>query len=219
MASNTQFVYTAFTNRKDERIQMVERQLRARGIHDPRVLQAMLEVPRHAFVPQAEAGSAYEDGPLAIGFGQTISQPYIVARVAELLQLSAYEKVLEIGAGCGYQAAILGKLCATVVGIEKHAELALRAREHLRAIGITNVTILEGDGRLGNPASAPFDAIVVSCALHEQLPPAWHAQLREGGILVVPIEEGQGQELYRYRKVASGWTREKIFSVRYVPLL
>ena len=110
---------------------MVEEQLRARGIQDGRVLQAMLEVPRHAFVPEPEADAAYADGPLSIGLGQTISQPYIVARIAELAELSGAEKVLEIGAGCGYQAAILGMLAGRVVAVELHAELASRAREHL----------------------------------------------------------------------------------------
>src|SRR5271170_199184 len=156
---------------------MVDTQLRARGISDPRVLDAMLRVPRHRFVPETYRSQAYEDHPLPIGDGQTISQPYIVARMLESLQLTPTDKVLEVGTGSGYVTALLAELSAQVFSIERHSALADSARNVLADLGYANVRVLTGDGALGVPASAPFDAILVSAAASD-LPPALLAQLR-----------------------------------------
>ena len=157
---------------------MVNSQLRDRGISDPRVLQAMLHVPRHEFVPEAYRAQAYEDHPLPIGDGQTISQPYIVALMLESLHLAPTDKVLEVGTGSGYVTALLAEIAAEVFSIERHATLAEGAREVLAALGYTNVRVFTGDGALGLPAFAPFDAILVSAA--SPIPPsALIAQLRE----------------------------------------
>ena len=164
---------------------MVDSQLRDRGISDPRVLDAMLRVPRHEFVPEPYRAQAYEDHPLPIGDGQTISQPYIVARMLESLQLTPNDKVLEVGTGSGYVTALLAELAAQVFSIERHASLAESARNLLAALGYTNVRVFTGDGALGLPACAPFDAILVSAAALE-VPPALLSQLRDGGRMIIP---------------------------------
>src|SRR5208282_2042593 len=173
---------------------MVDSQLRARGIADPRVLEAMLRVPRHLFVPAPYRSQAYEDHPLPIGDGQTISQPYIVARMLESLQLTPTDKVLEVGTGSGYVTALLAELSAQVFSIERHSALADRARNLLAELGYSNVRVLTGDGALGVPASAPFDAILVSAAASD-LPPALLAQLRDPGRMIIPVGSPGSQQL------------------------
>ena len=168
------------------REKMVRAQIAERGIRDRRVLEAMREVPRHEFVPESFRQDAYEDYPLPIGEGQTISQPYIVAAMLEYLALQAADRVLEVGAGSGYVTALLSLLCANVYSVERHAQLAASAESTLDRLEYRNVKIKVGDGREGWPEYAPFDAILVSAATSE-LPPALFAQLREGGRIVVPI--------------------------------
>jgi protein-L-isoaspartate(D-aspartate) O-methyltransferase len=186
-----------------ERAAMVERQLRARGIRDPRVLAAMGEVPRHLFVGEAYRSAAYEDGPLPIGEGQTISQPYMVAVTCQRAGLSGDERVLEVGAGSGYQAAVLGRLAREVVAIERHASLAEKARVSLAAAGATNVEIVVGDGTRGYSARAPYDAIVVAAGA-KAVPPALVEQLAVGGRLVIPVGTRFMQELRVVEKTAHG---------------
>jgi protein-L-isoaspartate(D-aspartate) O-methyltransferase len=173
---------------------MVDSQLRARGISDPRVLEAMLRVPRHLFVPAPYQSQAYEDHPLPIGDGQTISQPYIVARMLESLQLTPADKVLEVGTGSGYVAALLAELAAQVFSIERHPALADRARNLLTELGYANVRVLTADGTLGLGANAPFDAILVSAAAPD-LPPALLAQLRDFGRMIIPVGSPGSQQL------------------------
>jgi protein-L-isoaspartate(D-aspartate) O-methyltransferase len=164
---------------------MVSSQLRDRGISDPRVLEAMLRVPRHEFVPGSYRAQTYEDHPLPIGNSQTISQPYIVAVMLESLQLKPSDKVLEVGTGSGYVTALLAELAGEVFSIERHPALADRARELLTSLGYTNARVLTGDGTLGLPAAAPFDAIMVSAAA-PNLPQALIAQLRDLGRMILP---------------------------------
>lgn len=200
------------------RVQMVEQQLRQRGIHDERVLQAMAAVPRHLFVPPSLRAYAYEDGPLPIGQEQTISQPYIVALMSQSLELSGHETVLEVGTGSGYQAAVLSSLAARVYSIEILPDLAETARERLRALGYTNVTVIVGDGNQGWPAGAPYDAIVVTAAA-PRIPPALLEQLADGGRLVLPVVFHDGQRLLRLRKSGDLVTQEELGRVRFVPLV
>ena len=168
---------------------MVEVQLRGRGIGDRRVLEAMERVPRHLFVPPSQRWSAYEDEPLPIGQGQTISQPYMVARMTELLRLTPESKVLEVGTGSGYQAAILAELAGRVWTIERHPELAQRAEEVLGQLGYANVEVIVGDGSLGFPPGAPYDAIIVTAAA-PRVPEALGKQLVPHGVMVIPVREG-----------------------------
>src|ERR1700691_1349294 len=173
---------------------MVDSQLRARGISDPRVLEAMLRVPRHEFVPEGYRGQAYEDHPLPIGEGQTISQPYIVAPMLESPQLTPADKVLEVGTGSGYVTALLAELAAQVFSIERHPALADRARNLLVSLGYANARVLAGDGTLGLSANAPFDAILVSAAAPD-LPPALISQLRDSGRMIIPVGSPGSQQL------------------------
>jgi protein-L-isoaspartate(D-aspartate) O-methyltransferase len=173
---------------------MVDSQLRARGISDLRVLEAMLWVPRHEFVPGAYRSQAYEDHPLPIGDGQTISQPYIVARMLESLQLTRADKVLEVGTGSGYVSALLAELAAQVFSIERRPALADRARNVLAALGYTNTQVLTGDGTLGLSANAPFDAILVSAAASD-LPSALVGQLGNAGRMIIPVGSLGSQQL------------------------
>ena len=182
-----------------ERQHMVETQLRARGIRDQRVLAAMASIPRHEFVESRYRDQAYEDHPLPIAAGQTISQPYIVALMLDLLQLEPSSKVLEIGTGSGYQTAVLTQLAKHVYSVERHLELARQAAETLSRLGLTNVTVVIGDGSRGLPEYAPFDAIVVSAAA-AQVPPALFEQLREGGRMIIPVGPPEQQELQLVRK-------------------
>jgi protein-L-isoaspartate(D-aspartate) O-methyltransferase len=197
---------------------MVKNQLMAGGIRDPRVLEAMAEVPRHEFVPLRVRPFAYADGPLPIGHGQTISQPFIVAYMTQLLELTKDDTVLEVGTGSGYQAAILGKMAKEVYTIEIVPPLAQSAKELLERLGFQNVHVREGDGYLGWPEKAPFDAIIVTCA-PDHVPEPLVNQLREGGRLIIPIgEEGGIQQLVLLRKKEGKILQENKLDVRFVPM-
>ncbi|MGO9255932.1 MAG: protein-L-isoaspartate(D-aspartate) O-methyltransferase [Bryobacteraceae bacterium] len=179
----------------EERRRMVEKQLRRRGIHDPRVLQAMREIPREEFIPTESRLLAYLDDPVSIGYGQTISQPYMTALMAEVLELSGAETVLEVGAGCGYAAAVLGRLAAHVVAVEIVPALARVAEANLKRTHTgDNVEVRVGDGSMGYPERAPYDAISVAAAAPD-VPPSLLSQLRDPGRLVIPVGPRHDQEL------------------------
>jgi protein-L-isoaspartate(D-aspartate) O-methyltransferase len=203
-----------------KRARMVERQLRRRGITDERVLQAMGEVPRERFVPESERARAYRDGALRIGEGQTISQPWIVACMASLLDLSGHERVLEVGTGSGYQAAILAETGARVWTIEIFEALAREARDRLRRLGYSRVNVRHGDGYAGWPEASPFDAIVVTAAA-DSIPPALLRQLAPRGRLVMPVGDPEThQDLVLVQKDAEGrLASRQLIPVRFVPLL
>jgi protein-L-isoaspartate(D-aspartate) O-methyltransferase len=205
-----------------QRERMVRKQLAERGIRDVRVLDAMRKVPRHEFVPETFRQEAYEDHPLPIGEGQTISQPYIVAAMLEHLALQAgdqaAERVLEVGTGSGYVTALLSLLCADVYSVERHAQLAALAESTLHRLGYCNVKIRVGDGSQGWPECAPFDAILVSAATPE-MPPALFAQLREGGRMVVPVGPPSSQELQLICKVGGQPEVKVLEGCRFVPLV
>ncbi len=196
---------------------MVEYQIKARGIKDKRVLAAMLKVPRHLFVPEEMRDMAYRDEPLPIGYGQTISQPYIVAYMTEALKLRPEDKVLEIGTGSGYQTAILAELVRDVYTIEIIPELSERAQVTLKNLGYTNIEFLIGDGSKGWPEKAPFDAILVSAAPAE-VPPALVEQLQINGRLVIPVGT-DSQELVLIKKTKKGLEKTRLIGVRFVPLI
>ena len=196
---------------------MVARQLRRRGITDERVLVAMATVPRHAFVPVAVRAQAYADGALPIGRGQTISQPYIVALMTQLLALRGSERVLEIGTGSGYQAAVLSRLAGAVYSIEIDSELAERARTTLAALGYGMVHVRAGDGAVGWPEAAPFDAIIVTCA-PEKVPQPLIDQLKDGGRMVIPVGSLTKQEIVLLWKHDGKLERRAILPVRFVPM-
>jgi protein-L-isoaspartate(D-aspartate) O-methyltransferase len=197
---------------------MVKNQLMAAGISNAEVLQAMAEVPRHEFVPAGVRPFAYVDGPLPIGHGQTISQPFIVAYMTQALELTKDDTVLEIGTGSGYQAAILGKLAKEVYTIEIVPPLAESSKELLAKLGFQNVHVKLGDGYLGGPEMAPFDAIIVTCA-PDHVPEPLVAQLKEGGRLVIPVGEAGGvQQLVLLRKKDGKIFRENKLDVRFVPM-
>jgi len=197
---------------------MVERQLRRRGITDERVLEAMREVPRELFVPENQRRRAYADSALPIGSGQTISQPWIVAAICQALELRGTERVLEIGTGSGYSAAVLARLAAEVVTIERHAELAKEAAERLRELGVTNVEVVVGDGSRGLPDRAPFEAIAVH-ATAPGPPMSLLEQLAPGGRLVVPIASRGADMLTLYRRHDGEVITEVIGPCRFVPLI
>ena len=199
-----------------ERHAMVAMQIAERGVTDPAVLSAMRSVPRHRFVPEDQQAHAYDDGPLTIGRGQTISQPYIVALMTELAQLTPTSRVLEVGTGCGYQTAVLAALAAEVWSIELEPSLSARAAETLSSLAIHNVNLRVGDGGLGWPAAAPFDAIVVTAAPAET-PPALVEQLAMGGRLVIPLGTSW-QQLWVIRRAPEGILREPGIGGRFVPL-
>jgi len=205
-----------------QRERMVRTQLAERGIRDVRVLDAMRNVPRHEFVAVTLRQEAYEDHPLPIGEGQTISQPYIVAAMLEHLALQAgdqvAERVLEVGTGSGYVTALLSLLCAEVYSVERHAQLAALAENTLHRLGYRNVKIRVGDGSQGWPEYAPFDAILVSAATPE-MPPALFAQLREGGRMVVPVGPPSSQELQLIRKIGGVPEVKFLEGCRFVPLV
>ena len=200
------------------RARMVDTQLRRRGIADERVLAAMAEVPRELFVPAARRRQAYSDGALAIGEGQTISQPWIVAFMAASLELEGHERVLEVGAGSGYGAAVLGLLAAEVWTVERIPELAERAAEVLRSLAYSNVHVVCGDGSGGLPEHAPYEAISVTASAPRS-PTALLDQLCEGGRLVCPIEEETADRLTRFRRLQGAVEREPLVPCRFVPLL
>jgi protein-L-isoaspartate(D-aspartate) O-methyltransferase len=197
---------------------MVEWQLRRRGISDERVLAAMEEVPRHEFVPESQRNRAYADSALPIGEEQTISQPWIVAAICQALGLSGSERVLEIGSGSGYSAAVLSRLAAAVIGIERHESLAAEARRALDRVGIENVELLVGDGSRGMPDRAPFEAIAVHATA--PVPPrSLLGQLADGGRLVVPIATDHADLLTVFRRKGDELRSEEIGPCRFVPLI
>jgi protein-L-isoaspartate(D-aspartate) O-methyltransferase len=200
------------------RSEMVAKQIRARGVSSARVLDAMARVPRHEFVPPESAASAYFDEPLPIGGGQTISQPLMVAVMTDSLALNGSEHLLEIGGGSGYQAAVLSLLAREVVTVELQPELARACRQRLRQLGFLNVRVEEGEGSLGWPASAPYDAILVSASA-PAVPPPLVEQLAEGGRLVVPVGSTEQQDLIRIIKRGGLMAHEKLSACRFVPLL
>lgn len=202
----------------EQRRWMVEHQLREWGIHDPRVLQAMGTVPRELFVPESERKAAYYDGALPIGEGQTISQPYVVAHMCEILMLQGHERVLEVGTGLGYQAAVLSLLAAQVYTVERIAKLAERAQALLKEFGAANVTCLVGDGSRGWPEFAPYDAILVACAAPE-VPPPLVEQLADGGRLVIPVGPRGFQDLVLVRKEGETAKQQRLAPVAFVPLI
>jgi protein-L-isoaspartate(D-aspartate) O-methyltransferase len=194
---------------------MVERQLRRRGIDDERVLDAMGRVPRELFLPDDQRRRAYRDGALRIGEGQTMSQPWIVACMTQLLELDGSERVLEVGTGSGYAAAVLAELCAEVVTIERFERLAERARTVLAELDYENVEVRVGDGSRGAPDRAPFGGISVTATAHQDPPQALFDQLAPGAALVCPVERGRREVLMRFRD----GSEEAVASVRFVPLV
>lgn len=206
------------TNYEKEREHMVESQLASRGIRDKRVLDAMRQVPRHLFIPEDMRGLAYCDGPLPIGHGQTISQPYIVALMTELLELTGQEKVLEIGTGSGYQAAILSRLVHQVYSIERHDVLAQQAEKVLAQLGYDNVVVRVGDGTLGWPEHSPYEAIIVTAAAPD-VPQPLVDQLADGGRLVAPVGSRWSQALVKVKRQGDLLVRERLTAVAFVPLV
>ena len=197
---------------------MVERQLRGRGIADERVLAAMGSVPRELFVPDHVRGRAYADSALPIGEGQTISQPWIVAAICQAMELRGTERVLEVGTGSGYSAAVLAQLSAEVISVERHEPLAVAAREQLEQLGIGNVEVLVGDGSRGVPEAAPFDAVAIH-ATAPAPPLTLLGQLAEGGRLVVPVAAAEADILTVFRRAGGAYDEEVIGPCRFVPLV
>ncbi|MCJ7420644.1 protein-L-isoaspartate(D-aspartate) O-methyltransferase [Sphingomicrobium astaxanthinifaciens] len=201
------------------RAEMVERQLRRRGISDPRVLEAMAAIPRERFIADSLASEAYADRPLPIGAGQTISQPYIVAYMLQALELAPDDRLLEVGAGSGYAAAVASRLVASVHAIERVASFIEPARARMAALGIETVRLRASDGSAGWPEAAPFDAILVSAAA-ARIPPALVAQLGEGGRMIVPVgSPAQHQELVLVRRIGERISQRALCAVRFVPLI
>ncbi|RLA79550.1 MAG: protein-L-isoaspartate O-methyltransferase [Deltaproteobacteria bacterium] len=200
------------------RRRMVQEQLIPRGITDRRVLEALAKVPRHLFVPEALWHQAYSDRPLPIGYGQTISQPYIVALMTEALELQGDERVLEVGTGSGYQAAILAELAKQVYSVERMPELARRARRILDRLGYGNVLIRVGDGSKGWPERAPFDAIIVTAGA-PKVPKALLQQLKVGGRMVIPVGDEHSQELLKIVRLKDGFQQEELGGCRFVKLI
>lgn len=217
------FAFLSNDDRRDQPLQraralMVEGQLRARGIRDERVLSAMAKVPREAFISPQDSPNAYGDHPLPIGAGQTISQPYIVAAMVEKLELRPGDRVLEIGTGTGYEAAVLGELASQIWTIERHAELAEKARSILQTLGYGNVHVVHGDGSLGLPEYAPFDKIVVAAGA-PRVPETLVQQLADGGRMVLPVGTRHEQQLQVVRKVGDQLSIVPHDLCRFVPLL
>jgi protein-L-isoaspartate(D-aspartate) O-methyltransferase len=204
--------------REAERLRMVKYQIAARGVGDERVLSVMREMPRHLFVPEPYRSAAYQDSPLPIGQGQTISQPYIVARMTELLEVSPEDRVLEVGTGSGYQAAILGRLARQVVTLERIPEVAEIARKNLESLGLSNVKVVVTDGTEGYPDDAPYNAILVTASTPE-VPRPLMDQLADGGRLVAPVGSRDLQELVRLVRKEEHFARESYGGVVFVPLL
>ncbi len=204
------------------RHRMVEDQLRRRGIVDERVLVAMEKIPRHLFVPEAGRLAAYDDGPLPIAMGQTISQPYMVALMTELLRLTADSQVLEIGTGSGYQTAVLAELAGSVISIERLPELAAQAEDLVRRLGYANVRFITGDGTLGFPESAPFQAILVTAGA-PRMPQELRAQLAIGGRMVIPVTAGDSEDLLLVERLPAGpsgsFRESSVLRCTFVPLI
>ena len=201
-----------------QREQMVQRQLLGRDIRDQRVLDAFRALPRHRFLPRRERRRAYQDRPLPIGRGQTISQPYIVALMTQLLKLQGNERVLEVGTGSGYQAALLAHLAAEVHTVERHANLAQRAETVLAELSLDNVHVHVADGSLGWPAAAPYQAILASAAAPE-VPAPLLEQLEEGGRLVIPVGAGRSQVLQRWYRDGDRYECDDLVPVAFVPMI
>ncbi|MCY3578025.1 MAG: protein-L-isoaspartate(D-aspartate) O-methyltransferase [bacterium] len=203
----------------ERRLAMVRRQIEGRGVSDPRVLTAMRSVPRHRFVSRALAGDAYKDHPLPIAAGQTISQPYIVALMAEAAVIGPDDRVLEVGTGSGYGAAVLAELSGSVISVERHRKLADSAARVLSELGYANATVMCADGSQGHPPGAPYDAVVVTAAA-SSIPPHLMDQLADGGRLVIPIGPPSfSQNLTLVRRVGDETTSERFCPVRFVPLV
>ena len=205
-------------NSQRQRLEMVARQLRARGISDPKVLAAMAAVPREQFVGREQSHEAYADQPLPIGAGQTISQPYVVARMAELAEIRPTERVLDIGVGSGYQTAVLAQLAGEVYGVEIRRELADMAERRLALLGLERVAIRVGDGGYGWAAHAPYDAILVAAAA-EEIPVLLLAQLADGGRMVIPIGDPSHQDLVRIVRRGDDFARQSFGPVRFVSFM
>lgn len=197
---------------------MVGKQLRERDIHDPKVLKTMALVPRHLFVPESYQDKAYDDQPLPIGLDQTISQPYIVALMTQILELKGHEKVLEVGTGSGYQTAILARIAKKVYTIERHASLVQKAEEIFKKLDLHNIRVKIGDGSQGWSQNAPFEAIIVTAA-SDLVPPAFLDQLADGGRLVIPLGNRFGQELIRLTKKGKKIKKENFGGCIFVPLV
>ena len=208
------------TNYAAEREAMVERQIESRGITDPKILEAFRAVPREAFISEEYADHAYGDHPLPIEAGQTISQPYIVALMIKAAEIKPGDKVLEVGAGSGYAAAVISRIAGKVVAIERQRELVKIAQQRIARLGYDNVKIVEGDGTRGCPEEAPFDAILAA-ASGSHLPPQWVEQLAEGGRIVMPVgDPGWIQKLVKVTKGPGGnLITEDLGGVRFVPLI
>jgi protein-L-isoaspartate(D-aspartate) O-methyltransferase len=211
-------IITAQTgDRKMERLEMIRDQIQARGVEDKRVLEAMLKVERHLFVPENMERFAYDDTPLPIGYDQTISQPYIVAYMTEQLRLKPDDRVLEIGTGSGYQAAVLAELVKEVYTVEIVKPLAREAEERFKKLGYKNVFVKHGDGYKGWPDKAPFDAVMITAAPRE-IPGELIDQMATGGRMIVPVGV-LFQELYLITRQKSGYTTKELMSVRFVPMV
>src|SRR5688572_26909961 len=208
---------TAQEDFRERRLAMVEQQIRARDVADARVLDAMRSVPRHRFVPADLAAFAYDDRPLPIGHGQTISQPYIVAYMTELLALEPHHRVLEIGTGSAYQTAVLAELAAEVWSLEVVPALAASAKTTLDRLGYRNVHLREGSGWDGWPEAAPFDRIIVTAA-PDEVPTALREQLAPGGVMVVPVGSAE-QRIVRIERTAGGFDQTELLPVRFVPMV
>jgi protein-L-isoaspartate(D-aspartate) O-methyltransferase len=218
MNANGAGTATATLHFESARREMVARQIRDRGIESPRVLDAMLAVPRHEFVPPSCVSEAYDDKPLQIGEAQTISQPYMVAAVADALAIDPNDRVLEIGCGSGYQAAVLSHLAREIFAVEFRSQLAATARERLARLGYKNVAVVSGDGSLGWPLASPYNAILVSAAA-PAVPATLVDQLDEGGRLVIPVGNAEQQDLMLLVKKENRVTQQTLFPCRFVPLL
>jgi protein-L-isoaspartate(D-aspartate) O-methyltransferase len=205
-------------NYEKERTRMVEEQIIARGVKDERVLAAMRKVPRHEFLPEGIRGMAYQDSALPLGEAQTMSQPYMVALMTEQLELKGHERVLEIGTGSGYQAAVLSELCEKVYTVERIKKLADRARESLDRLGYRSVAIKVYDGTYGWKEMAPFDAIMVTAGAPD-VPAPLVEQLKEGGRMVIPVGERFGQMLLKIIKTPAGPVTERSIPCMFVPLI
>lgn len=197
---------------------MVEQQLRPRGIHDERVLHAMRTIPRHEFVSPGEAAEAYADHPVPIGEQQTTSQPYIIAAMVQAAEIKPTDRVLEVGAGSGYQTALLAELAGQVFAVDRHPSLVETARQVLERLGYYNVALVTGDGSLGLPQAAPYDAIIVSAAA-PRVPQPLVDQLTDGGRMVVPVGDAQQQILKLVRKYGNGISETALEGCRFVPLI